>query len=264
MTKAIIKPLGGKAYTSIGHLPNSRLGSGDHCVNDGMARICTKKARDKFDRVIVQEKLDGSCVAVAKIDGCLHPLIRAGWPAESSPYEQHRLFSDWVWSNFDLFDDVLREGERICGEWLAQAHGTRYDLKHGPFVAFDIITGKLDQMPIEEFDDRVAAVLPTPYVVGYGPMPVKEAMALLGTCGWHGALDDVEGVVYRVERNGKVDFLAKYVRQDKVDGCYLPKVSGQPEVWNWRPAQNHEQHPAADIVANEIAEGNVDLPGGEA
>jgi hypothetical protein len=32
-----------------------------------------------------------------------------------------------------------------------------------------------------------------------------------------------------------VDFLAKYVRPDKVDGSLLPENTGQPAVWNWRP-----------------------------
>ncbi len=31
-----------------------------------------------------------------------------------------------------------------------------------------------------------------------------------------------------------VDFLVKYVRPDKIDGIYLPEVSGQPPVFNWR------------------------------
>jgi len=39
----------------------------------------------------------------------------------------------------------------------------------------------------------------------------------------------------RVERNAKVDFLTKWVRPDKEDGRYLPDVSGQRAVWNWRP-----------------------------
>jgi hypothetical protein len=60
----------------------------------------------------------------------------------------------------------------------------------------------------------------------------NDAMAMLGEYGKHGALDKVEGVVYRVERKGEVDFLAKYVRHDKADGIYLESVSGMPTVWN--------------------------------
>ena len=90
------KPLGRKAYGSIGHLPNSRLGPGDHNVDEGMAVICTKKVRDEFDRVIIQEKLDGSCCAVARLNGLIMPLNRAGWPAVSAHWHHHRMFHNWV------------------------------------------------------------------------------------------------------------------------------------------------------------------------
>lgn len=142
MTAPAVKPLNRKAYGSIGHLPESRMGPGDHHVHEGQALICTTKVRDKHDRVIVQEKLDGSCVAVALLDGTLHPIGRAGWPAISSKYEMHQLFAAWVWKHEDRFRAVLREGERICGEWLAQAHSTIYDLTdREPFAPFDLMTG---------------------------------------------------------------------------------------------------------------------------
>jgi hypothetical protein len=37
------------------------------------------------------------------------------------------------------------------------------------------------------------------------------------------------------ERRRIVDFLVKYVRPGKLDGMYLPELSGQESVWNWRP-----------------------------
>ena len=52
----------------------------------------------------------------------------------------------------------------------------------------------------------------------------------------HGAIDGVEGAVWRVERKGVVDFLGKYVRPDKVDGKYLESVTGQGPVFNWQPS----------------------------
>lgn len=387
------KPLGYKAYGSIGHLPNSRLGSGDHCVSEGQARICTVKTRDKRDEVIVQEKVDGclpyrssiitdrgpmpigvivnqrrgvqilsfneetettefravtdfhrlpaskryvrvqarsqfrgrsilsvvatedhliytdrgwvaagevregdsvfqrcnhidsevvppgviaatvslvsttgvqswdspywafdltvdgnanffcngvlvhnSCCAVANIDGRLHALGRAGWPAETSRYEQHRLFAGWVLAHEHRFRRVLREGERLVGEWLAQAHGTRYDLRGDwpPFAAFDIMRGH-DRLPFAEFRERLGGLFLRPHLLHAGPsaLPVDEALRLHSQQRWPG--EDTEGVVYRVERDGRVDFLAKWVKPDKVDGRYLPELSGQPAVWNWRP-----------------------------
>ena len=237
------KPTGAKAYGSIAHLPESRMGPGDHQCHEGQARIATVKARDRHDRIIVQEKLDGSCVAAFKdTDGSPYALGRAGYLAQTSPYEQHQLFAHWVRENAARFDAVLRPGERLVGEWLAQAHGTRYALDgRDPFVAFDIMEGPKRQT-VEAFNARVEDVFQTPHILNDGaPMSVDDALDCLGPHGFYGALDEVEGAVWRVERDGAVDFLCKYVRPDKIDGKYLPdteagKAAGTTAIiWNWRP-----------------------------
>lgn len=231
------KPLGGKAYGSIPHLPGSRLGPGDHHCHEGQARICTVQVWDHHDLIIVQEKLDGSCVSAAKINGEVIPLTRAGYHALTSPYEQHHLWAAWVGVNVARFDELLGEGERVVGEWLAQAHGTRYALVHEPFVAFDLMRG-IVRAPCHEVSLRVGRLdFRAPFLISLGaPITPEAAMALLEeNPSNHRAVDPVEGVVYRVERHGAVDFLAKYVRPEKQDGVYLPEMSGQPAVWNWRP-----------------------------
>ena len=231
------KPLGTKAYGSICHLPGSRLGPGDHKLNAGQAKILTEKARDRHDVIIVQEKLDGSNVAVANVGGTVLALTRAGYVATTSPYEQHHLFAEWVRRHAAEFD-FLADGERVSGEWLAQAHGTRYALPHEPFVAFDLFNGPA-RLPFEQAAARLdAAGLTRPHVISVGPpVSIGAAMAALGPHGRHGALDPVEGAVWRVERRGAVDFLGKYVRPEKVDGFYLTELSGNPTVWNWRPGK---------------------------
>lgn len=228
------KPLGHKAYGSIGHLPQSRLGPADHKVTEGMTRIATRQARDRRDLVVVEEKLDGSCVAVARLDRGIVALGRAGWPARSSKYEQHQLFADWVRENEDRFGALLLPGERIVGEWLAQAHGTRYALTHEPFVAFDLMLGPV-RATVDERNLRFGGFFVVPRVIHRGaPFSVADALTAIATSG-HGAIDPVEGAVWRVERDGSVDFLAKFVRKEKVDGVYLPETSGKDAVWNWRP-----------------------------
>lgn len=232
------KPLGMKAYGSIPHVPGSRRGPSDKGINEGQFAICSKKFRDANDCLFVQEKLDGSNVAVAKIDSVIVPLIRAGYRAESSRYVMHRYFADWVYERQSVFSRIINDGERLCGEWLAQAHGTRYELGvRSPFVAFDIMEGSL-RAPMRHFNSRVRdcvieGIFGIPPLIHEGPpLPVEEAMSLAGEYGRYGASDQIEGVVYRVERSGKVDFLAKYVRPDKVDGCYL---ACNPPIWNWLP-----------------------------
>ena len=234
------KPLGTKAYGSIPHLPGSRLGPGDHMVSSGQAAICIQKVRDRHDEIIVTEKLDGSNCAVAKIHGQLVPLTRAGYPAISSPYTQHRLFHTWVWHQWSRFDAVLRDGEWIVGEWLAQAHGTRYALPHEPFVVFDLIQGHdakrgFRRLPYDALLARIGHDFVRPALLHRGSAfsiaAVQQYYRAHGS--GHGAQDSIEGAVWRVERQGAVDFLAKWVGPDKVDGQYLPELTGGEPVWNW-------------------------------
>lgn len=227
------KPLGRKAYGSIGHLPNSRMGPSDHHVHEGQARICTEKARDKNDTIIVQEKLDGSCTSVAKINGQIFALGRAGYLAATSPFEQHHLFAQWVYSRVGLFDELLEEGERFVGEWVVQAHGTIYPrAADHPWVVFDLMKGT-ERATLDELMYRSRGLLFLPHLIHKGG-PISVDTAIQKHRAFAYPCDEIEGVVYRVERAGAVDFLAKYVRQDKQDGKYLPGCHGNEgdPVWN--------------------------------
>lgn len=226
------KPLGIKSYGSIPHLSNSKLGPGDYHCHEGQERIATLKKRDKNDIVIVQEKLDGGNVGICKVNGKILAITRAGYLAHTSPYETHWIFEKWVMQNEKRFDELLKEGERVCGEWLYHAAGTKYNLPHEPFVAFDLIQGNKRES-IFTAEIRMAKYgFIFPKCVNMGDaISVNEALNRLGN-GGHGAIDGVEGLIYRVERNGVVDFLCKYVRPSKNNGIYLPEISGKPYVVN--------------------------------
>lgn len=231
MIKAI-KPLGYKAYGSIPHLPGSRLGEGDHHCHEGQARIATEKTRDKHDLVIVQEKLDGSCCSVAKISGEVVALGRAGYHAESSEYPVHHAFARYVRAHIDRFDGLLNDGERVVGEFIAQAVGTKYQLWHEPFVPFDILSGQ-KRIGYASFEQRVKQfyfIIPNLLHIG-GSFSVAEALDKIQVSG-HGAIDPVEGAIWRIERKGEVDFLTKFVRHDKEDGKYFPEKNDGVTVWN--------------------------------
>jgi len=230
----IIKPLGYKAYGSIPHLPGSRLGPGDHHIEAGQAKIATEKARDKHDMIIVQEKLDGSCCAVANVGGKIIALGRAGYMAETSEYEVHHSFARYVKENEDRFFWLLADGERVVGEYLGMAVGTRYNLHHEPFVPFDIMKGK-NRAPYSLFEQLVRSLhFPIPNIVSFGPpCSIGKGMKHLEEGGGgHGAVDPVEGLIYRIERKGEVDFLTKYVRHDKEDGKYFPEKNNGVTTWN--------------------------------
>ena len=231
------QPMGHKSYGSIAHLPGSRLGPADHKCHSGQKKIACERPRNKHDRVIVQEKLDGSNVGVVLLDDRILPISRAGYLADTSPYIQHHYFSAWVLKNQERFRAVLSDGQRICGEWLLVAHGTHYELPHEPFVAFDIMLSKHNRMPFDCFLSTVASgEFITPKVISDGPpISIESALNKLGRFGFHGSLEEIEGAVWRIEKNtlnnksrgnagGRhwvVDFLVKYVRESKVDGKYL-------------------------------------------
>jgi hypothetical protein len=228
-----IKPLGYRSYGTIPHFEGSRVTPADKHCEPGQQKIVTEKTRDRHDLIIVQEKVDGSNCTVAKLNGQIIALGRAGYLAETSPFVQHHYFAQWVnkWEN--RFNLLLNEGERICGEWMAQAHGTRYDLPHEPFIVFDLFTSHLERLIYHEF---LLRVLPLGFTVNRlihigQPISLKEVLKRLEPSG-HGALDSVEGAVFRCERLGKVDFLCKFVRPEKQDGIYLPEISGKEPVWN--------------------------------
>ena len=216
------KPLKIKNYGSIPHLPNSRLGVGDHHIELGQAIIATEKRRDKHDTIIVQEKLDGSNVGVLHLNGELIALTRNGFRCIDSPYLVHQTFYNYVEQNRQMFYALLNEGERVVGEWLYQAVGTIYELQHEPFVMFDMINGK-EKQPfeyVESWSRQLGITMPKLLHIG-DSLSVDKALELLGEFGHHGATETCEGLIYRVERNNKFDFLCKFVREDKQDGKYM-------------------------------------------
>lgn len=225
--KQLTKPLGQRSYGSIPHLPGSRTGPSDITITEGQAKIATEKVRDKHDVVIVQEKLDGSNCAVAKINGQLIALTRNGYLAKDSTYNLHRVFAAWADYNSDRFNNLLNEGERVCGEWLAQAVGTKYNLLHEPFVPFDILVGS-QRLSFFDIGPRLLNQgFKMPQTIHIGDsFSISKALEATEQSA-HGAQDLVEGAVWRVERKGKVDFLTKFVRQEKVDGKLMDQ-----NIWN--------------------------------
>jgi ATP-dependent RNA circularization protein (DNA/RNA ligase family) len=218
-----MKPLGIKSYGSIPHFQGSRVGPSDHHCSPGQKTICTLQKRDKHDVIIVQQKLDGGNVGVCKVNGKVLAITRAGYLAETSPYKTHHSFKLYVQREYSRFNAMLTEGDRICGEWLLTAVGTKYKLPHEPFVPFDIFH-KNKRLPYDQFKTvSTAHDFILPQLISYGdPVSIDKSLSMI-IQDYHGALEQVEGVVYRVERRGEVDFLCKFVNHDKIDGKYLDK-----------------------------------------
>lgn len=188
------------------------------------------------DRIIVQEKIDGSCVSVANIDGEIVALTRSGYRCQDVTYEHLRLFEHYVEECKDALIKLLQPNERLVGEWLPMAHGTEYDPNHPDFslfTAFDIFRDD-KRILFDEFKERVDnCAIRRAYALHDDSvaLSVEDALDILGEFGFHGAIEQIEGAVWRVEREGRVDFLAKFVRHDKIDGKYF----NQEPNWYWYP-----------------------------
>jgi hypothetical protein len=220
-------------FPSIPHLPGSRAAT-DRVLQMAQARRFIDASYVSKDVVIVEEKLDGSCVLVAREGDAIVALGREGGRAEASLNEGRRMFAAWVQANAARFCEVLADGERLAGEWLALAHGIRYDLPHEPFVVFDVFVEdeRMSRPDVRERAKRAKLVMAGLVHEG-GPIAIDDAVKKLGR-GFSGARERPEGVVYRIERKGRVIDVAKWIRADKVDGGLLPEKTGREAVWNWR------------------------------
>jgi hypothetical protein len=226
-----MKPLHRKNYGSIPHLSTSKLSENDYKANEGHERILTQKKRDRHDHIFVFEKYDGSNVGIAKKDGQIYALTRAGYEAHTSPYRQHHLFADWVNERKAYFDDLLGEEERITGEWLMQAHGLIYTIRQEPIVFFDYFNARNERQP---FNHLRQLDVPLPRLLHEGDaIPVNDLLPILNEKTPTIRSEEApEGMVYRVERKGSVDFLAKWVRPDFEPGQYCMGVAEANLIWN--------------------------------
>ena len=130
---------------------------------------------------------------------------------------------------------MLQNGERITGEWLAQAHGLVYKIEFEPILFFDYFTPNNERVLFEELESKAIEYgLQLPRQLHKGePATVVSLLPLLNkkTKGIE-SIELPEGMVYRVERKGKVDFLAKYVREDFPTGQFCINVQEENLLWN--------------------------------
>lgn len=230
-------------FPKIPHLPGSRTGPSDTHVSEVRARAYTDVAR-RGVVVTVEEKLDGSSVVVVREGRRIVAYGREGRPAAASRNLGRRLFARWVRENERRFAELLAEGERVAGEWLAVAHGTRYELPHEPFVPFDILRGegRSSRPVLARRCGEVGLVVPHLVHAG-GALAIAEADRRLGPRGHHGA-DVAEGLVYREEEDDVCRSVAKVVRTGKIDGALLADHTGQDHVFCTWPGSSAWLHAA--------------------
>lgn len=232
------KPMLRKCYGSIPHLMSSKFGRDDRGVNAGEERFFVRKS-NPGERIIVTEKMDGSCVGVLKKDEEIIPINRAGYRASDSPWDHHKTFAKWAMKNVGVFDALLDNGTWVVGEWCDMAHGTIYKFQRdrAPFFVFDIMDPgiKNGRVLYKELQRRIwqSGLTMVPVLFdSREACSIHQAMKLLGIHGTYNA-DLSEGAVWRREDDVKCIALAKYVRHEKIVGKYLPSESGKYPIWLW-------------------------------
>ena len=135
----------------------------------------------------------------------------------------------------------IGENERIAGEWMMCAHGIKYDVLKDPFIAFDYFTANNERMLHSDLISKTAnAEIETPRIIFHGFQAFRLDWALEelnGNKHLHTVIAQgkPEGLVYRVERKGKFDYAAKFVRQDHECGIYIIDVPEDKLTWNVNP-----------------------------
>ena len=200
-----------KSFPTIQHLPGSKMiDAEDKLLGAEQVKWLTMRRRTTNDTVIITEKVDGMNASVLLQNGLLHPLIKKGYDCRANPLPWINDFAKYVERNAPRFLSVLKEGERLCGEWMIKTHTLSYKLPHEPFIAFDIIKGA-ERLPYLAFRERVSyGEFITAGLVHLGEaMPPDIALQLLGA-GYHGVIGAPEGVIYRYE-----DAMHRYICSGK-------------------------------------------------
>jgi len=89
--------------------------------------------------IIVQEKIDGTNVSV-HFQEEWQPILqkRSGLILQGERH-QYNLFRDYIWSNLELFWEILGTKYCLFGEGVWQQHSVGYDELPNYFIVFDIL-----------------------------------------------------------------------------------------------------------------------------
>ncbi len=96
---------------------------------------------DKDVKVNIEEKVDGTSVAITVLDGQVlvrnkDKILVKGHLSDKPSKKQYSHIWNWVYDNIKKFD--ILEGHTIYGEWMWMQHGLEYNNLPDWFVAFDV------------------------------------------------------------------------------------------------------------------------------
>lgn len=234
-----------KNYGRIPHLSSSYMTDGDHRITMGQEEMLTKKRKSKSAQVIVLEKYDGCNGGILKTGNRIVALTRSGNEARFSPHAHLKLF--WAWTRcFEKeLSDLLLEEERLVVEWLALAHGTKYEINHfHPAVAIDLFFSNGERARFSELQNRLkdSSFFAARVLHEGDPIePAKLRNKLNEKTKEFQSIEEPEGLIYRYEEKERVFFLAKWVRENYEPAKYWKDENGKNvEVWNISDEKRNE------------------------
>ncbi len=184
-------------------------------VGDDRAVTPEALARLLTEPVVVEEKLDGANVSIW--------LDASGWPqvtsrsgkAHGDRGGQLGRVNAWVGERAEALRSLLGDGSEVAyGEWLARTHSVEYDALPDWLVILDIWDPDRGYASTAERDRRAhAAGLATPPVLFRGRLGSLAALTALHDQSCVGS-GPAEGLVVRIERNGRLDARAKWLSPD--------------------------------------------------
>jgi len=178
--------------------------------------------------LVVEEKLDGTCIAIMFEDGKLTFYNRG---SQISDHPQYDLFKTWAFSKRDDFWDILGNDFIMYAEWLYCKHTIHYTKLPHYFMEFDVCD-KDDGFFLSTKYRREAlcgALFSVP-VLHYGAIEDEQTLNLLmGRSLFGNTLS--EGLYLKIEEEGEVIARAKYVRPDFI------KTASESKHWQHKPLE---------------------------
>lgn len=195
------------------HLPGSRGGDDDIVLEHSEAIDILR------EEVVVEEKLDGSNLAISWVDGHLVARNRRKFLHKGNlPKNPSGKQFLPMWNYMDRHRQGLRslEGMAVYGEWLWMAHGIHYSRLPSYFIAFDLFDPGRGFLPFEESRQRLQeAGFETPPLIHLGKIDSYEQIVHWSNDISSYAFSPMEGLYFRMDNRR-----FKYVREEFEPGKF--------------------------------------------
>lgn len=220
-----------KNFGHISHLTGSKMiNNSDTLLSEEAQRKFTECKRHKNDLVIIKEKIDGMNAGVAKKNGLLYPVNKKGYDVRmvTSEYKESELlfleWAEWVDDNYELYDSILKDDERLAFENCMRMHTLYYKFKCKPvflLAKYDANNTRINHESLTNLSNKYDIQVPPVLNIGVAVPP--EIIIKQFPKGVLGVRDKIEGIVYNYEHEGIHESCAKYVSHEMM-GTVQPNL----------------------------------------